>query len=92
MDDWNIVVRWPQQAHFSPVWNYGINEADARYEFRSRLRDPYYADASVEHQLVSDYSYHIVYEDTPRPDGTTRRRRKTIVDSWKAVPTDATGR
>lgn len=84
-DNWNIMTRHPNQPHFSPLWNEGMNEIEARLEFRARLRDSYYDLHNIEQQLVTDYSYHYEHYDTTRQDGTTRRRLKVIVDGWKAV-------
>lgn len=86
MNNWNVVIRYPDQPHFTPVWNRGIYEDAARNTYREYSIDPYTRDQGVEYQLVTDFEAHYVWEPVTVRPGNTRMQRKLVVDGWRGVP------
>lgn len=83
MNNWNVLIRWENEAHFKPLWTSGVSEDTARDNLRWYLNDSYWRRA--EYQLVTDYSYH--FEENVSPVfGTTTTTREAVMDSWTAVP------
>lgn len=83
MDNWNIMVRMANQAHFHPLWDTGTDESTARMHMAWRLNDRYWS--VHEYQLVTDYSSHYINVEYTDPIEGTYIDQKLVVDGWKAA-------
>lgn len=83
-DNWNIMTRRPEEAHFSPVWSGGTSERNARREYAYMETDSYYT--NYEYQLVNNYTFHYEEVTQPNASGVQVTVNKLIIDGWVGVP------